>query len=294
MISKISTLSLLLILLAGSLMAQSKKFGYGFKAGISLAQYEGPSEIGPNGETLEKNKMSSGFHIGATFSYKFGDLMGVRGEFIYSQRGTDYAYNGPSYYVLGAGTLQQPYVTLSGTRNQTLNVGNSYIDLPFSLYYRIKGFELAGGFNFGLLISSTAGGTINFDGKSPLNKPVPFKVGLNYNYKTDKAGGASLATQEVSVDGTKYSIPTTLGAYYDFKVKDKDMFQTLDMGLVGGLSYFFNQGLFIGVRYLYGLGDVDRNEYDISLQHINPDRTLIPRSDVNKSRSWQFSIGFAF
>lgn len=291
---KTCILFLLLLVLAGNLKAQSDKFGYGFKAGISLAQYDGPSEIGPNGETLESNSSSSGFHIGASFKYKLGDLAGFRAELLYSQRGTAYKYDGPSYYVLGANTVQP--ITLQGTRNQSINVANSFIDVPISVYYKLKGFELVGGLNFGFLISSVGGGGIDFNGKSPLtgNNVAPFNVTLDYNYKSDKAGEASSTTQEVLVDGKMYTIPTTLGAYYDFTERDRDMFNSLDMGLVAGLSYYFNEGLFIGVRYLHGFGDVDRNEYDISLQNINMDRSFIYRADENKSRSWQFSVGFEF
>lgn len=289
-------LFLLLLVLVGNLNAQSDKIGYGFKAGISLAQYDGPSEIGPNGEALESNASSSGFHIGASFKYKLGDLAGFRAELLYSQRGTAYKYDGPSYYVLRGNPPGLPPITLQGTRNQSINVANSFIDVPVSFYYKLKGFELSGGFNFGFLISSVGGGEIDFNGKSPItgHSVAPFNVTLDYNYKSDKAGEASTTTQDVNVDGRIYPIPTTLGAYYDFTVKDKDMFNSLDMGLVAGLSYFFNEGLFVGVRYLHGFGDVDRNEYDISLQNINSDQSFIRRADENKSSSWQFSVGFEF
>src|SRR5258706_9843430 len=94
-----------LLFLAIKVTSQNDAIGYGFRAGISLARFDGPPERGPNGETLETNKMASGFHIGAQFSYKFGDLMGLRAELLFSQRGTDYLYDGPSYFVLGRNTL---------------------------------------------------------------------------------------------------------------------------------------------------------------------------------------------
>jgi hypothetical protein len=275
MMLKYTLLISMLVFLAGTLRAQSDKFGYGFRAGLNVAQYDGPSEIGPNGEKLESNKSASGFHIGATFSYKFGDLMGIRTELIYSQRGTDYLYEGPSYYYLGANSVTP--ITLSGKRTQSINIGNSYIDVPFSFYYKIKGFELSAGANFGFLISSNAGGNLKFEGKSPItgNAIVPFNILLDYNYKSDKGGEASSTTQNVNVDGRIYTVPISQGAYYDFPQRDKDMFQTVDVGL-------------------YGLGDVDRNEYDISLQKLNPDKSFMPRQDINKSKAWEFSVGFSF
>src|SRR6185436_13718006 len=95
-----------LIFFTGKAVSQNEHIGYGFRAGLSLGKYDGPSELGPNGETLETNKMASGFHIGMTVNFKFGDLMGLRTELMFSQRGTDYLYKGPSYYVLEKNTTR--------------------------------------------------------------------------------------------------------------------------------------------------------------------------------------------
>jgi len=231
MMLKYSLLCTILLFLAGNVKSQNESIGYGFRAGLSIAKYNGLSEMGPNGETLEINKMASGFHIGMTLNYKFGDLMGLRSELIFSQRGTDYLYKGPSYYVLGRNTVQS--ITIAGTRKKSINVSNAYIDVPLTVYYKIRGFELSGGVNLGLLISSAAGGSVNFEGVSPItgNPITPFKINLNYNYKSDKAGGASSTTQDVNIDGRSYAIPTFIGAYYEFPEKDKDMFNTHDTGV---------------------------------------------------------------
>ncbi len=283
-----------LLFLAGNAISQNDHIGYGFRAGLSLGKYDGPSETGPDGETLETNKFATGFHIGMTINFKFGDLMGLRTELLYSQRGTDYLYKGPSYYKLGRNTLTP--ITITGTRKQSINVSNAYLDIPLVLYYRIKSFEISGGLNSGLLISSAAGGSLTFDGVSPITGTAldPYTINLNYNYKKDKAGTASNVTQSIKINGKDYPEPTIIGAYYDFAQKDKNLFKTLDFGLVAGLSYFLNQGLFLGVKYVHGLGDVDRNNYDVSLQSLHTDGSLIQRADINKSRSWQFSVGFAF
>ena len=281
-----------LVLVAGSLVAQSESIGYGFRAGISLAQYDGPSELGPNGEELESNKMTSGFHIGMAFNYKFGDLAGMRAEFLFSQRGTDYVYEGPSYYLLERVTVPITETKFIGTRKQTVNVSNAYIDVPVTFYYKFKGFELSGGLNTGFLINSVGGGSLDFS--SP-ELAEPIKINLNYNYKSDDGGSFELPLQQVmSNTGSTYAYPSSIGAYYDFPERDRDMFQTIDLGLIGGLSYYLNEGLFFGFRYVHGFGDVDRNEYDISLKDLNTDGTFIPRADVNRSKSWQFSVGFSF
>lgn len=273
--------------------AQNDNFGFGFRAGASISKLDGPSEVGPNGESLEEYSMARGFHIGAALSYKFTDLVGMRAEFIFSQRGTIYDYNGPSYYVLGRGNILT--TTISGNRKQTLNVSNAFLDIPVSVYYKIGKFEISGGVNSGILIASTAGGSTNFDGISNLGTTVaPFEVGLNHNYKSDKAGEASSETINVVVDGRTYVVPETVMAYYEFETKDKNWYKTFDFGLVAGASFYINEGLYIGARYIHGLTDVDQNTYDVSLQTINQDGSFVQRADDNKSRAWQFSVGFSF
>lgn len=276
-----------------SLNAQNDNFGFGFRAGASIARLNGPSEIGPDGASLEEYSMARGFHIGAAVSYKFTDLVGMRAEMIYSQRGTVYDYNGPSYYYLGLGNVSHKYVT--GTRVQTLNVSNTFLDIPLMAYYKIGSFELSGGVNMGVLISSSAGGSTDFTGVSDLGSPIePFEVTLRHNYKKDQAGGASSELQDVVVDGRTYTVPQTVYAYYEFPTRDKDQYKTIDFGLVGCASFFINEGLFLSVRYIHGMGDVDRNDYDVSLQNLQQDGSFVQRQDVNKSQAWQFSVGFSF
>jgi hypothetical protein len=280
-------------LLSGSIMGQSEKIGFGFRAGASIAKLDGPSEIGPNGESLEEYSMASGFHLGAAFIYKFTDLVGMKAELVYSQRGTKYNYEGPSYYVLGRGNVLN--TTILGTRSQELDVSNTFLDVPLMAYYKIGSFEISGGVNMGVLLASTAGGDTEFNGISNLGTTVaPFTVGLNHNYKSDKAGEASSDVILVNVDGRDYEVPETVMAYYEFETKDKNWYNTLDFGLVGNLAFYINEGLFLSVRYMHGLGDVDQNTYDVSLQELNPDGSFQYRTDKNESRAWQFSVGFQF
>ena len=288
------TATLVFFLVISSLlpaMAQYEEVGLGFKAGLNYSKFDGPSEVGPNGEALESFRTVNGFHIGAIVNIKFTDLVGLRTEFTYSQRGTEYEYNGPSYYTLGKYTLRS--VTLNGTRKQTMKVTNAYVDIPLMAYYKIGYFEIFGGVNSSLLVGSTGGGNIEFNGVSPIGNPVPFNVTLNHNYKTDEAKGASPEIEEVSVDGQDYEVPSFTGAYYDFEKRDKNFYKTLDFGLIAGLSYYFNDNLFISGRYIHGLTDVDRNDYDVSLQSLQ-NGSLVARADKNTSRSIQFSVGFSF
>lgn len=279
--------------IAGGINAQSDMIGFGFRAGLSYSKLDGPSELGPGGESLESFKSANGFHIGALVNFKFTDLVGLRAEFMYSQRGTEYKYEGPSYYVLGRNDVNT--TTLTGTRTQSLNISNAFIDIPVVAYYKLGSLEIFGGLNSGLLVASSGGGNIDFSGKSGLGTTIdPFRVNLNYNYKGDKAGEAASTIQPITVDGRDYDTPTAIGAYYDFTEKDKNLFKTLDFGLIAGASFFLNEGLFLSARYVHGLADVDRNEYDISLQSLGTNGSFVPRSDTNKSKSLQFSVGFSF
>jgi hypothetical protein len=283
----------IVLILANVLNAQSDFFGYGFKAGMSLSKFDGPSEIDFFGNELETYKLSSGFHIGMTLNMKFTDIMGLRAEVLYSQRGTKYEFEGPSRFVLGRYTLQN--VNLTGTRRQTMKVSNSYIDVPLLAYFKIKYFEISAGLNTGILIGSAGGGNVEFSAISPTgNNVMPFEVRLNHNYKTDEAQVASAAIQDVSVDGRIYQVPEFTGAYYEFPERGKDLYKTFDLGLTAGLAYFLNDGLYIGARYIHGLGDIDRNEYDVALATHTANGDPVYRTDINKSRSWQISVGFTF
>ena len=228
--------------------------------------------------------MARGFHIGASVSYKFTDLVGMKAEFVYSQRGTEYTYDGPSYYVLGRGTIRS--TTIYGNRQQTLDLSNVFLDIPVMAYYKIGKLELCGGVNAGILLASTAGGSTNFEGISSLGNPIaPFQVGLNHNYKKDEAGEASSETFDVSIDGSfPYTVPETVMAYYEFETKVENQYKTLDFGLVVGAAFYVNEGLYFSARYNHGLSDADVNTYDVSLQSLNTDGSFKYHDDDNRSR----------
>ncbi len=279
--------------ISGTAFSQNENIGFGFRAGASISKLDGPSELGPIGETLEEYTMAGGFHIGAAVIYKFTDLVGMKAELVYSQRGTKYEYNGPSYYVLGRGNLLN--TTIFGNRIQTLDISNTFLDIPVLAYYKIGKFEICGGVNTGILLASTAGGSTNFTGTSSLGTPIaPFLVGLNHNYKKDEAGGASTKTIAVNIDGRPYEVPETVMAYYEFTAKDKNQYKTIDFGLVVGAAFYINEGLYFSARYNHGLSDADVNTYDVSLQSLNLNNSFQYRDDDNRNRSWQFSVGFSF
>ena len=63
---------------------------------------------------------------------------------------------------------------------------------------------------------------------------------------------------------------------------------------MAGLSFYFNEGLYIGGRVTYGLLDIERNEYDISYNEINDDQSYVFLDSVNRNLSIQVTLGFMF
>ena len=286
----IVSLSLLSLI---NVSAQSE-LGYGFRAGLSFSHLKGELEQDNSGNSLEEYTNATGFHIGINLAYKFTDLVGLRGEFVFSQRGTQYAYNGESYYILGL--HQNESVVLRGTRDMTQTITNAYIDIPLSVYYKLGAIEVSGGIGAGLNVGSTGGGRILFNGKSPTSGRdlEQFRVDLNYNFRTNGAKEVDNSFADVMVDGRTFEIPDRVGAYYWFAEKDKNQFKAIDFYLVGGLSYYLNSGLYLGGRLFYGLTDEDRNEYDISLKDLDANGNYISREDMNRNITIQISIGFSF
>lgn len=267
---------------------------YGFKTGLNFASMNGPSEVSGNGMELESWGTITGFHIGLSLGYKFNDYFGVRGEFLYSKKGAKYTFDGPSYRIFrldGASTLT------TGNSRYRININNAYLDIPLVAYGRWKDFELSAGMYAGLLIQSIGDGSLNYtNGRTTvLQNPVAdFELFLDHNYRKDEPGrGIEGQTEVVQVDAKTVELPKTLGAYYDYTEDKGNLYNTLDYGLVAGLSYFMSRSLFIGVRLQYGLADLTRNAADLS-KGSTDNGNLIYRNDKDRNVVIQASVGFSF
>lgn len=280
------------LLLAGS-VAQCQDVTYGFRAGLSYSKLLGDVEMDANGNAVEEYQFASGFHIGIAFNYAVTDLFGFRGELLFTQRGTEHAYDGESYIFLARATQDQRL--LLGRRDQDVNISTANLEVPLLTYFKAGPFEFMGGFNVSVLMAATGGGGLNFEGVSPNGNAVdPFRITLSYNYVKDEAGSRGPSTIPVRIDGNTVLTPSIQGAYYDYDVKDGNYFNTFDIGLMGGLSYYLNPGLYLGGRVIYGLTDVDDNQYDISLMSLDASNNYIQRADKNRNLTIQVSIGFLF
>ena len=282
--------------LFGGFIHADAQLHYGFKTGLNFARMEGPSETDASGNALEDWKNITGFHIGMSLSYEITDNVALRGEFLYSKRGTKYTFEGPSYrtfrYDGGA-------VRSTGKAKYALNVNNSYLDVPIMVVGRWKDWELSAGGYAGLLVQSNGEGAYTYtEGRTaPPNNSVIDKVAFNmsHNYRRDDPGGYDGdLTNTIRLDNVARMFPQTIGAYYDFTEDKGALYKTLDYGLVGGLSYYISRSLYLGARLQYGLADLTNDDADVMRTTTNDDGSLLFRNDKDKNWTIQASVGFKF
>ncbi len=274
-----------MIFTCAELMAQDR-LSYGFKAGLSSSTFSGPL-------SAEENfKGNIGFHLGIIFRYAFTDRFGIKGEFMYSQKGGDYFYDGPSSFLLQRDPSANNSVLLSGTRDMNVNVSNDYLDFPFTLYARFGAIEFSGGLNVGFLAGSTGGGQMTFSSQIPAIDP--FTQNLDHRYFGDDAREATpISSITVELAGEPVTIAKQSGAYYEYAEKRGSLYNRLDFGLNAGVSFYLNQGLYLGFRYNHGLTDVTSPDADVTWKTFDGDSPAY-QNDKDLQISYQFSLGFSF
>jgi hypothetical protein len=281
---------LALSLLTAPLAAQ---LSGGFRAGLNFNTISGDQEM-QDGVTYEEFSRNTGFHVGATFAYAFTDLVGMKADLMYSQKGGEIQFNGPSYFFLYDDNTRQRF---TGDLVSDRDVVNSYIDVPLTGYYRLGPIEIEAGVSAGFLVNSRASGgatyTNNFvDGSLASFDDLSFNY--DYNYFRDGIGEESIIIVSTDPLSNGFNPPAAIGAYYN-STDDTPVYRRYDFGLVGGLSYFLNNGLYLSARYQYGLTDVTRPENDRRIA-VNPDGDQVEFNEGDKDyhRSIQASVGFRF
>ena len=273
----------------GNFTSQAQDLSFGFKAGLSNVSISGPLESTANGMELESIKANRAFILSLLVNVNFTDELLLQAELMYNQKGFNYNYKGPSYAIL---RTQDQNLTLSGNRDMSLNVSNTYFQIPVSLSYKLLNrFQVQGGMYGSVLVSSTGAGNINYTNLPEIPGNVEFT--LNYNYRSNEAMGASPGSQEVRINNEPQLIADQVGAYYDYAQKDKALFRTFDAGLHAGINIFINQSLFVGARYSHGLMDITRNEVDRSYHSLDQGKLKFSNDDDRYS-AWEFTIGFSF
>jgi outer membrane protein with beta-barrel domain len=290
---------ILLMLFCFSISLNAQEFSYGFKVGLNFSTLLADSEVDANGNELESFKYNSGFHVGAAVIYRFTDLVGVKGEFLYNQRGVKYAYEGPGFQIF-TDNMGNRILSANGNRELYLETVNSYLDIPLTVYYKIgEKFEIFGGVDVGFLVGSTAVGSYTYQGDIPGFPAFDDNFDLDYKYFSDKTASETVIDENTEVikvmtNTRSITIPKELGAYYlDYPEKDGSFYNILDFGLTGGMAFYINSGLFISGTVNYGLVDATNDYYDISRVSTNG-LEYIPRNDKDTNLSIQTSIGFSF
>jgi hypothetical protein len=273
----------------------AQDFSFGFKAGMSFNTFKGDAEQDDTGASVEDFTSNTGFHVGATVSWEATELMGVRGELLFSQKGSRRNFDGPSYYFFYDQDGEQ--ILTTGNRRMDLNVSNSYFELPVMGYIKpFKWLEIYGGGYAAALISSTAFGELTYQGVGPNGATLDeISHELDYSYFGDKPRGATYANppQTVKIRGDNIPYPQIAGAYFEFKEDRGKLYKIIDAGVLGGLSVFFNKSLFVSGRLSYGLLDITKSKADVSLGKLE-DGNFITRNDSDNNFSFQASIGFSF
>ncbi len=277
------------IMMMGKMTGQSVSGG--FKVGFNYSNIVGPSEMDNQGNALETMNFDNGFHIGAIVNFRLSDVLGLRTELLFSQKGTDYSFEGPSYWFFYPDE-NTTITSTGGTRKTRLFVSTSYFEVPLMIYGRVGSFEFSGGPSIAFLTGSKATGEIKYS--SPTIDP--FTVALEFNYNKDKPMKELVPNQPrqmVNSAGVEIPAPKTVGAYYAALGTTDKLYNVVDFGLNAGVSYYLNKGLFIGLRANYGLLDVTKNEQDISPSKYDEQaKTFFTNDDVDKNLSFQLSIGF--
>ena len=285
----------LCLLLCGATFLNAQEFSGGFRAGLNFSALSGPTESDGTMD-LETFNKTTGFHIGATFAYEITDLVGLKADLMYTQKGGEIEFNGPSYFYLYADRNDADGERFTGDLRSERDNVNSYIDIPVVAYYRLGPLEFEGGVSAGFLVNSRASGsaiyTDNFIGEVQLPDDVSFNY--DFNYFNEVVGrGAIIEVSETPLS-TGIFPPSVIDAYYNSD-NTEPRYKRLDFGLVGGVSVFLNNGLYLGMRYQYGLTDATRGENDQRL-YAAPGVNEREYNNDNKdyNRVIQASIGFRF
>jgi hypothetical protein len=278
---------------------QAQEFAYGFKVGLNFSTLLADSELDANGMELESFDYNTGFHVGAAFIYRITDLVGVRGELLYNQKGVKYGYDGRGFQIFtdDQGTR---ILSTNGNRQFFLEVVNSYISIPLTAYYKIgEKLEIYGGVDVSFLVGSSGVGSYTYTGEVPGFPDIDQLFELDYNYYSDESAANTVLNEGASIftlmnNSRSIKIPEQLGAYYlDYPEKDGSFYNILDFGLTGGLAFYINSGLFISGTVNYGLVDATNNFYDISRTETN-NLEYVSRSDKDTNLSFMASVGFSF
>jgi len=275
-------------------ISASAQHRVGVRAGLNFSKFTGPLEVG------ESYNTSGGFHFGINYTYELNDKFGIRGELLYTQRGTGQTYkDSSSYYfvnpIVGTTFLTEGYVDM------TLEISTATISLPVTANYRLsRKFEIFGGASLDFVVGPSGSGRVQFI--DPLDANLNFTQSFDHNYNSDVPGQFNTFIPTnllVNLNGDIVTLPRIIGAYYNFPALGVDEEMTsrirgFDAYLIAGTNYYINSGFYIGARIEFGLIDTTNDSVDKSLKSLDDTNNFIFRDDTDKSIGVAFSFGFKF
>jgi len=275
---------LMLFCFCTSTALQGQILSYGFKTGLSWSSY-----LGDNTQ-FESFDNRLGFHLGVIVKYKVTDIFGVSAELLYSQKGMSYQYDGNSFFLVQRPTGSE--VLLEGIRKMDVTVANDFLDVPVNAYVRAGPFEFSAGLNIGILVGSSAGGQFDFTGTRPPTELLDFNLDHRYfGQEPGEAVGPNFVT--ALLGGEQIAVALQHGAYFEYEKKDGNRYRGIDLGLNAGISFYLNDGLFLGLRANYGLIDATREQMDIRYDQFSGNYPSF-QNDKDRTFALQLSLGFAF
>ncbi|HKK88738.1 MAG TPA: outer membrane beta-barrel protein [Saprospiraceae bacterium] len=268
------------------------QFSGGFKAGYNINYMDGPKIVNDSGEELESFNNANGFHVGAILNYEIADYFGLRSYLLFTQRGGNIQFDSEDSYLFLRDVETNERQVSSGSKRISLTVSNSYIEIPLMLYGKYGKFELTFGPSLGILVASTASGSITFDGEYR-REPIQFRSIIDHQYYRDDAREGERPI-EFNTGLEQVQFPGTHLAYFEFNEKEESLYTVINFGLMGEFNFFFNKGLFLGVGYYYGFNDITNSSMDADWQQLDADNRLVLRDDEDTLAALQLSVGFRF
>ncbi len=280
------TILLPLLLLAMAATAQVDR-SFGIRTGLNFNRIDGPSAAG------EEWKNLVGFNIAASLGWHFSDYFELRTELAYTKKGGKYKYQGPTYFNFKA--TSGPDIRASGTGLWSMNINNSYFELPVLAVGRYKRFELLAGPSIAALIASSADGELVFTGMTGAGtKITDYNWVLAYDFRRDGAGDGSGDLRNLALDGQTVQTPSLLGAYHQYPTKDKALYKAIDFGINVGAAVYLTHTLWLGARANWGLTDISNNASDRDLSAPDAAGKPIFRKDDDRNFTLSANLGFSF
>lgn len=291
---------------------QAQEYNIGIRAGLNFGEY-----LGPQIPDVEKFSVSSGFHFGINFSYNLSDFLAVRGELLYNQNGTKYSFDGDGWYRFNTGVIEtgsevsngfpQYYAINEIVRDKSkinLDISSGGVALPISFHLKtLEKWEVFAGGYVNFIFSSIGTGEWKFGPEFKIGEESvehAFIQGQFHNYRNDEPRDANNRTFTAPItlraNGTKAEVRSPVGAYYLENDQDYNgnRIRSMDYGVLAGVSYYLNRGLYISLRGDLGMRDMTNNNAEYSYAEINDDGSFVYSDDFDRNFTIGLSLGFKF